>query len=167
MDDPNVGVLQVAASLLALRLLRQGFFPRARELGRTVYVRSIFLQGMAHLARGLLLSFLADLVEPIRQIRTVADQLGVTARALYLAFAREYLPGVHPVVGCETRAQLDELLADWQSDTVDVAKLAFLVEALPTHAAELVDPSRWPSIEDTPKRPGNQTDRPSIATMPG
>jgi spore coat polysaccharide biosynthesis protein SpsF len=36
LEDPDIEVLQVASSLLDLRLYREGFFPRARELGRTI-----------------------------------------------------------------------------------------------------------------------------------
>lgn len=166
LDDPDIEILQVATSLLDLRLVRQGFFQCARELGRTIYVRSVFLQGVAHLAPETLPGFLSELIEPMRQIQSAADQLGVTTRALCLAFAREYLPGVHPVVGCESKAQLEELLVDWASVDLDAAKLAPLVDVLPTHEADLVDPSRWPSLAVFPDLPRNQPVPPSVATMP-
>ena len=164
LDDPDVEVLQVASSLLDLRLLRQGFFPRARELGRTIYVRSVFLQGVAHLDPATLPAFLAPLRAPIEQIHRTADELGVSPRALYLGFAREFLPGALPVVGCEREHQLEELLGDWSDDRIDVASLAPLVEALPTHEAALVDPSQWPT--NSPKTASNQTAPGSIARLP-
>ena len=162
LDDPDIEVLQVAASLLDLRLHRQGFFPRARELGRTVYVHSVFLRGAAHLAPEALPEFLSDLIAPIRQIRAAASRLDTTPQALCLAFAREYLPGVHPIVGCETAAQLDEILSDWASDRIDVAKLAPLVDSLATQPAHLVDPEMWPGREDPNDAMRNQTGRASI-----
>jgi len=61
LDDPDIEVLQVTTSLLDLRLLRQDFFPRARELGRTVYVRNIFQEGLAQLAPETLPHFLTEL----------------------------------------------------------------------------------------------------------
>ncbi len=147
LEDPDVQVLQVASSLLDLRLHRQGFFPRARELGRTVYVRSVFLQGVAHLSPETLPPFLADLAEPMRRIEQYALERGVPSRALYLAFARELLPGARPVVGCENEAQLSELLEDWTNDAVDAGVLAPLMDALPVQVAEVVDPSKWPAVE--------------------
>ncbi len=165
LEDPDVQMLQVASSLLDLRLLRQGFFPRARELGRTVYVRSVFLQGVAHLEPDALPPFLTSLREPLGLIRAAAHQLGVTPRALFLGFARELLPGAHPVLGCERDDQLAELLRDWSDETVDVAALSPLVDALPTLEAELVDPSRWPATA-TAMDGANQTTRRSVATLP-
>jgi aryl-alcohol dehydrogenase-like predicted oxidoreductase len=100
LEDPDIEALQVATSLLDLRLHRQGFFARARELGRTVYVRSVFLQGLGHLEPNALPAALAALAGAMEAIRQTAREMSVPARALYLAFVRE-LPGVHPVVGCE------------------------------------------------------------------
>jgi len=167
LEDPDVSAIQVATSLLDLRLHRQGFFPRARELGRTIYVRSVFLQGVAHLEPATLPGFLAPLRESIEQVRAVAARLGVPSRALYLAFVRG-LPGVQPVLGCEREAQLAELLADWTSEAVDAASLTPLVEVLPTHDAALVDPSRWPTAASNAAAAGppNQTAAAGVATIP-
>ena len=168
LDDPDIEVLQVASSLLDLRLLRQGFFPRARELGRTIYVRSVFLQGVAHLDPRTLPGFLDGLRPALDSIHRAAHELGVTPRALFLGFAREFLPGAHPIVGCERDLQLAELLADWSDDRIDVASLAPLVDALPTLEPALVDPSQWPSSAE-PAATGagsNQTPAKSIARLP-
>lgn len=163
LDDPDVEVLQVASSLLDLRLVRQGFFPRARELGRTIYVRSVFLQGVAHLQPTTLPTFLAPAAEALGTIHAAAERLRVTPRALFIAFARELLPGTHPIVGCETEGQLTELLTDWSDERIDVVALAQLVEALPTLEAEVVDPSYWPTRDSQPA--SNQTTLGSIATI--
>ncbi len=146
LDDPDIEILQVATSLLDLRLHRQGFFPRAREAGRTVYVRSVYLQGVAHLGSGRLPSALFELGDALRTIESFAAELGVKSRTLYLAFIRE-LPGVHPVLGCETADQLAQLLRDWEDETIDGALVASLVDRLPTASAALVDPSLWPASD--------------------
>jgi hypothetical protein len=102
---------------------RQGFFPRARELGRTIYIRSIFRRGIADLEPKGLPIAAGDLVAPMRVIEACARRIGVSVQALFLAFARD-LPGVHPVLECETNAQFDSLLASWASDAVDAAAIS-------------------------------------------
>lgn len=166
LEDPDIEALQVATSLLDLRLVRQGFFESARERGRTIYVRSLFLQGVAHLEPSTLPSFLAPLADPMRLIARTAREMGITTRALYLGFAREFLSGTQAVVGCETESQLGELIADWCEVEIDLARLAPLVEALPTQPDEFVDPARWPLREEAPESTRNQTGRASVATLP-
>lgn len=165
LEDPDIEILQVASSLLDLRLHRQGFFPRARELGRTVYVRSIFLQGIAHLEPSILPISLGDLVAPMRTIQACAARLRLPTHALFLAFARD-LPGSHPILGCETEAQLEMLLAEWASDAIDAATITKLVDSLPTLDAEVVDPSRWNLTGLDLSIPANQTSAVSVATIP-
>ena len=152
LEDPDVEILQVATSLLDLRLQRQGFFARAREAGRTVYVRSVYLQGLAHLGSARLPRALAELATAIGTIEGFAAELGVKPRTLYLAFVRE-LPGVHPVLGCETASQLAQLLRDWEDEAVDGALLSSLIDRLPTAPAALVDPSLWPASEGSGQEP--------------
>lgn len=165
LEDPDIEVLQVASSLLDLRLFRQGFFQRARELGRSVYVRSIFLQGLAFLPPTQLPKALSALAGPIETIHEAAASLGVAPQAFYLAFARA-LPGVLPVLGCERAHQLESLLADWSSEAIDGVSLSRLVEQLPTAEDDLVDPSRWPRFEAGGSDPSaNQTSAASVATM--
>lgn len=162
LEDPDIEIIQVTSSLLDLRLLRQEFFPRARELGRTVHVRSVFQQGVAHLDPNTLPPGLGALAGPLRQIRKAAAELGVTPRTLFLGFAREFLPGAHPIVGCQTEAQLEELLTDWNDDRVEVAALAPLVGALPT--LEAIDPSHWPAPKSSTET-ADQTSPGSVATI--
>ena len=94
----------------------------------------------------------------MRTIESFAREIGVTARVLYLAFVRE-LPGVHPVLGCETSGQLEQLLRDWEDETVDGALLSALVDRLPSSTPALVDPSLWPEAE-RPEKAAAQGDRP-------
>jgi aryl-alcohol dehydrogenase-like predicted oxidoreductase len=165
LEDPDIATLQVASSLLDLRLHRQGFFPRARKLGRTVYVRDIFLQGVAHLEPETLPSSLLTLVAPMKLIQDCASRVGEPIHALFLAFARK-LPGAHPILDCETQAQLGTLLADWASDAIDAASISLLVDSLPTLDRDSVDPSCWISAEIRGAIPTYQTGGTSVATIP-
>jgi aryl-alcohol dehydrogenase-like predicted oxidoreductase len=164
LQHPDIEVIQVASSLLDLRLYRQGFFPRARELGRTVYVRSVFLEGVADLDPAALSGPLAGLASAMQIIHACAARLHVTPRALFLAFAQS-LPGAHPILPCDSDAQLEELLANWASEAIDLAALTVLIESLPTLHADAVEPARWKSHGEGRNRARNQTRPASIATI--
>jgi aryl-alcohol dehydrogenase-like predicted oxidoreductase len=165
LEDPDIEVLQVASSLLDQRLHRQGFFPRSRELGRTIHVRNTLLEATDGLEPERLPPFLAELVAPMRTIRSCAEQLGVTTHALHLAFARD-LPGTYPIVPCESDAQFERLLADWAAETIEPANVIRLADSLPTINSEALDPSRWPTTEAVGDSAPNQPAATSIATMP-
>ena len=98
-------------------------------------------------------------------IRASASRLGVAPRGLFLAFARD-LPGVHPILACETDAQLEELLGDWASDAIEAAAISQLVDSLPTLDSNALDPSRWKSGEIEAAGHLNQPGSTSVANIP-
>ncbi len=144
LADPEVEVVQVATSLLDQRLLRSGFFARARARHRQVDVRSVFLQGVAHLAPESLPEALAPLAEPLERIAAWAEPRGFEPAEAFLAFARE-LPGVRLVVGCESAAQLEQDLRWWRRRAPSRADLDALRACVPPLDDDLLDPSRWPT----------------------
>lgn len=92
----------------------------------------------------------------------------MTTRALLLAFAREFLPGAHPIVGRERDDQLAELLTNWADESLDVAARAPLVDALPTLDATAIEPSKWQPAANSSEMESkvNQTIAGSVATIP-
>jgi aryl-alcohol dehydrogenase-like predicted oxidoreductase len=146
LSDPEVDCLQVAVSLFDQRLSRDRFFERADQAGRTVYVRSVFLQGVAHLDPGNLPPHLAPLREPLTSICRWTRQRGLSPPDAFLAFAAG-LPGAVILVGCETAAQLDENLRSWSRARNLAAEMDELSRAIPALPPEVLNPACWPKSD--------------------
>lgn len=145
LDDEHVSCIQVPASLLDQRFLRAGFFTRAHEQGKEVFVRSIFLQGIAFLSPEKVPWYLPEIMGPIRAIRDWAAARGRGAEWAFLRHALS-LPNTRPIVGVEKADQFDEILElSKDLETIDMANLEAMVPDLP---AEELDPAQWP-----PQRP--------------
>jgi len=138
--DPDVQAFQVAASVLDRRLAEAGFF--AAAAGREVFVRSVYVQGLAFLGSDALPPGLTALAPTLGRLDVLAAAHGLPRWQLFLAYARDVLPG-RPVLGFEAAAQLAEAVAAWASLPPLGAALAELVAELPELPAELVQPSRW------------------------
>lgn len=136
LDDPDVDIIQVAASLFDQRLARDGFFEAAR--GRVVFVRSIYLQGVAHLMPEALPAHLAELREPLAAVRA----FGVPTWQLFLAYAGT-LPGAVPLLGCERASQLAENLAAWRDRGRHRQAVAQLAAGMPVLPDRVLDPAQW------------------------
>ncbi len=148
LGDPAVEVIQVATSLLDQRLLRSGFFEHARRSGRQVDVRSVFLQGVAHLEPDALPAALSPLREPLRRISRWSRARQLETAEAFLLFART-LPGVRLVLGCERGDQLVANLATWRRRPLDAAEFAELSALVPALDAAVLDPARWPASSAT------------------
>ncbi len=136
LEDTDVDIIQVAASLFDQRLARAGFFEAAR--GRVVFVRSIYLQGVAHLAPDALPGHLAVLRGPLAAVR----ETGVPAWQLFLAYAGT-LPGAVPLLGCERAAQLADNVAAWRDRDRHAETVKSLAAAMPALPDRVLDPAQW------------------------
>lgn len=137
--EDGVEVIQVASSLLDQRLCRQGFFQRARERGIRVFVRSVFLQGLAFLAPAAIPAALSPVASVLEKFGNLPS--GVEPWHLFLQWART-LPVEGVVIGAETAEQVRDLLDAWQR--VELAERASLAaEDVPDLLTSILDPRRW------------------------
>lgn len=146
LDVPEVEVVQVASSLLDQRLARARFFEAAEQAGKRVFVRSVFLQGLAFMNPRRLPGRLSPFAQPLGEIRGMATALQCGIEQLFLAYAA-MLPGATAVVGCESVSQLRGIVAAMNHQPApnpgSVRRLAGRIAPLPDR---LLDPSRWNEV---------------------
>jgi aryl-alcohol dehydrogenase-like predicted oxidoreductase len=137
--EDGVEVMQVASSLLDQRLYHRGFFQQARERGVRVFVRSIFLQGLAFLSPPAIPVALAPVASVLETLGTLPS--GVKPWHLFLQWARG-LPVEGVVVGAETAQQVRELLDVWKrTDLAERAALA--ADDVAKLSTNVLEPQRW------------------------
>lgn len=144
IEDADVQLIQVPASLLDQRLARSGFFESAAARGVEVFVRSIFLQGAAHLAVNRLPPYLGELRPVLAALDRLAFGAGIQRAALFLAWARLRLPSARIIVGCDTASQLQQNLSNWVYASTLAPLVSVAADAVPTLPDEVLDPWRWP-----------------------
>lgn len=142
LDHPAMEVIQVNANPWEPELLLEGVLAEASEAGRTIYVRSLFLQGLL-------------LMTP----EGVAERLPVALPALqeWLGFCREQ--GTTPfewcmrfaatlkcpvVLGAETETQVRANARLLEAKPLSVEEVRFCRERVRPHLSrDILDPSRW------------------------
>jgi aryl-alcohol dehydrogenase-like predicted oxidoreductase len=143
IDTQDVDVVQVAMSLLDARLMRAGFVDRARAAGKKVFVRSVFLQGVAHLSP-------QDVPTSLNPLRPVLAAIACWARPRQMTVAEACLLYMRDtcalplVLGMESEAQLEANLGTWARAALDPSDLADLAALVPDLPDAVVDPSKWP-----------------------
>ena len=143
LADDSVEVVQVATSLLDARLSRVAFFARAARKGKRVFVRSAFLQGVAHLAPEALPAHLSELKPVLGAVARWAAGRGMGLADAFLLYLRDALTA--PVVlGIETPAQLEANLRTWTLPPLGAVALAELTALVPELPDSVLDPSMWP-----------------------
>jgi aryl-alcohol dehydrogenase-like predicted oxidoreductase len=142
LERPDVDVIQVASNLFDQRLARGGFFEAAIAAGKEVFVRSVFLQGVAHLHPDQLPSHLLELREPLVQIREFATSRGWQSFAPFLYFAYG-TPGAGVLIGAESVAQVRQCLAEWRHAPERAAAVSELAAQIPAPPERVLNPWQW------------------------
>ena len=141
VDHPEVDVLQVPFSLVDQRLRRSGFFERAQAEGKEVFVRSVFLQGVAFLSLDQLDPYLKPLRAPLEVLDAWARDNQLSRAELFMRYARA--PGAHLVLGCESAEQLRQNLDAWRLGPLAVNQLQEVEALVPELPAALLNPAQW------------------------
>jgi aryl-alcohol dehydrogenase-like predicted oxidoreductase len=143
LDAEDVDVVQVAMSLFDSRLVRAHFVERARAAGKHVFIRSVFLQGVAHLSPDALAPHLEPLRPVLAAIARWAQPRHMTPAEACLLYVRDTCP-LPVVLGMETEAQLEANIRTWARSELAPAELADLAAQVPDLPEAVVDPSKWP-----------------------
>lgn len=107
-DTDAFDCIQIPLNLFDNKELRDGTVKRIADCGVTVFVRSIYLQGLFFIDPEKLPEKLRKAREPLAEIRKTAEENGMSVARLALSFIRSF-DGIGSIVlGSETPAQVAE-----------------------------------------------------------
>lgn len=148
VDHPQIEALQVPFSLLDQRLRRANFFGRAKAERKEVFVRSVFLQGVAFMPSGQLTSYLKPLAVLLGALDRWAQDNGFSRAEVFLRYAQAQPARL--VLGCESAEQLSQNLEIWRRGALPPHQVEEVEALVPELPAALLDPAQWPSSERAP-----------------
>jgi len=139
----GIDMVQVPTSVLDGRFLDAGVFDLARERGKRVYVRSVFLQGLVLMGPAEIPDALAAVRPGVERLEALARDLGLTRQELALLAVRDAAPRARFIFGAETPAQVRDNLRAWARRPVpDLWQRAR--EAVGPVDERLLNPALWP-----------------------
>ncbi|KAF0233643.1 MAG: putative Aldo/keto [Desulfovibrionaceae bacterium] len=142
LSRPGVDVLQVPANILDRRFAQ--VCTAALKQGKTLMLRSVFLQGLLLMDPETLPAHMQFAAPRLRAVRTLADSFALPVRLAALLYARAAFPGGRVLVGAETPEQVRENVAVW--NMLPVPGLVETVErSFPNEEERLLNPTLWES----------------------
>ena len=116
LETKEVMVIQLPTNILDRRFERAGVFDLAERLGKTVHIRSAYLQGLILMDPNTLpdeLQFASTVLDELAHFATVAQ---ISKKELALGYLKATQPQAKIVVGAELPHQILENCAIWQKD---------------------------------------------------
>lgn len=111
LRDETYEAIQLPMNVLDHRPIANGCLAMLAGIGKTVFVRSVFLQGLLYMKDEELPAKLQEARQPLAALRALSEQYGVPIAQMAVSFVRD-LEGVHSlVIGAETKEQVRNNLA--------------------------------------------------------
>lgn len=142
LQTPGIDLIQLPANLCDRRFEDAGFFKLAEQRNITIYIRSIFLQGLLLMDIRDVPAYLSSAQRALEILDGLCGRYGLTRRELALGYVGSRMPKAKIIFGVETVEQLRQNIASWNKDYPrDIDRL--LGEALPDLPHEIINPVLW------------------------
>ena len=120
---PSLNVTQIPMSIFDQRLIALGLPQKLKDTGYTVFVRSVFLQGLFFLDPSTISDpiLIEHAVPSIRMLRDLASSEGMTVAQLAIAFMRDTAGVSSLVLGADTPKQVTENIAYFDTPSLSAS----------------------------------------------
>jgi aryl-alcohol dehydrogenase-like predicted oxidoreductase len=142
IDEDVIDIIQAPYNALDRRVRDEGLLQRAADAGKRVFLRSAYLQGLLLMEPETLPPAMAFAAPTIADWRKLCADHGLSPLRGALGFVRATAPDAWIVIGCESKTQIDDTLAETEKEQPGGDFLA-AVEALRTGDPRVIDPRTW------------------------
>jgi aryl-alcohol dehydrogenase-like predicted oxidoreductase len=139
---PEIDIIQAPFNVFDRRLERSGLLQAAVDQGVRLMLRSAFLQGLLLLDPDRCPATLTFALPRLRRWHALCARYQLEPVAVALRFVMQRVKSATVVVGCESRAQLSQLLAAANAEELP-AEMIDEVDDLASTENALIDPTRW------------------------
>jgi aryl-alcohol dehydrogenase-like predicted oxidoreductase len=114
LKTEGIDILQLPTNILDRRFENSGVFKYADERKKSIYVRSIFLQGLI-LMNSLEIPEKMHFAKPVvEKIESLAKEFRISRQELAIGYIKSKMPNAHIVFGTETPKQVKENVDAWK-----------------------------------------------------
>jgi aryl-alcohol dehydrogenase-like predicted oxidoreductase len=141
----GIDLVQVPANIFDRRMARAGVFEAAASLGKQVFIRSVYLQGLALMTPEQVQQRLPSAGDACRRLTRFCNRHQVTLRQFAIDHVRRLAPAAGIIIGAETVAQVRENCQFFSAPPLPADLQAHWTREWPHDFLELIDPRRWPT----------------------
>ena len=144
LNTKGIDFVQLPANILDRRFQRAGAFRLADEIGKKIYIRSVFLQGlilMDHQDIPERMSFALPVLEKLEALRS---EYGMSMQELAFGYIRAEYPNAKVLFGADTPEQVRENYEKWDIP-LPASCLKYTHNMFDDIDEKILNPALWPS----------------------
>lgn len=142
LNTEGIDMVQLPTNILDRRFENAGVFELAKQKGKIIYIRSIFLQGLLLLDAIETPDHLSIARPVLDRLGQFADEFGLTKKDIAIGYIKREMPQAYIIFGAETQDQIRENALIWRNDlSEDVCKM--VREIFVDVDEQILNPTKW------------------------
>ncbi|MBU1055039.1 MAG: aldo/keto reductase [Proteobacteria bacterium] len=144
LNTDGIDMIQLPSNILDRRFENAGVFDLAKELGKQIHVRSVFLQGLLLMDRCEIPSNMQFAGSVLEKLKHVEQETGLSRQNLAFGYAKQAYPDAKIVFGVETSEQLNENFISWAKE-LPHGLIARIKNEFKNVENRVLNPVLWPN----------------------
>ena len=143
LKTEGINMVQLPTNILDRRFENAGVFKLADEKKKTIFIRSVFLQGLILMNSREIPEKMHFARPVVEKIESLSNELGLSRHEIALGYIKYEMPNANVIFGAETPKQVRKNMTAWQKEIPK--SLCNKVRVLFADVDEqILNPSLWP-----------------------
>lgn len=143
LNTEGISMVQLPTNVIDRRFERAGVFQLADDVGKTIYIRSIFLQGLLLMLPDALPRHMQFADTVLEKLNSLAQDIGLNIKELCIGYIKNVFPHARLVFGAENIEQVKENLKCWNVVWPD--EMTQMIQTEFKNVDQIIlNPSLWP-----------------------
>jgi len=143
LQHPVIEAVQIPLNIFDLRLVKNGMIDRLRNLGKMIFVRSVFLQGLFFMPPADLKGNLVKAKKYIERLHQLARQADMAVDQLAFSFVRDIEGITSMVFGAVNEAQVNQNVQLLQGKALSSELSAQIYSSFTDIPEDIITPGLW------------------------
>ena len=143
LENNQFDVIQVPMNLFDTRLIRDGILTKLKNSGKTVFARSIFLQGLFLLDINNIPTNMHFAKKPLEKLKQISSNYNIDVKKLAFSFVKDIPEVDSMIIGVDTEEQLKNNIKLLNAPPLSEEIKQELSNSFYDMSEELINPTLW------------------------
>jgi len=116
LNIEGISMVQLPTNVIDRRFEKAEVFELAHDVGKTIYIRSIFLQGLLLMPPDNLPEHMRFATPVLKRLNSLVRDVGLNIKELCIGYVKHVFANAKVVIGAETQEQVIENVTAWNQD---------------------------------------------------
>jgi aryl-alcohol dehydrogenase-like predicted oxidoreductase len=143
LEHDDFEIVQIPFNVFDQSYYSKGIFREAEKRNKTVFIRSIFLQGLLLIEQEELGKDKKNFMSYLQARDSLCVRFGLTKKELAIGYVKKRAGGAYIVFGAEEPSQVEETVLIFEKADINDEITEEIEQQLPVTNEDIVNPSNW------------------------